>query len=85
MLLQYENNGDSRLTAFVSTNFSDVEKRYSQTETKSLTMVCRIKRVYYLIEIEFDLVTDHKPLDVIFKTHIQASYAECLHVLKGWY
>ncbi|XP_043862583.1 uncharacterized protein LOC122756552 [Drosophila santomea] len=47
---------------------SEVEKRYSQTEKESLALVWAVaKFYYYLAGLHFELVTDHKPLEAIFK------------------
>lgn len=47
---------------------TEIERRYSQTEKESLALVWSVERFYfYLAGLKFELVTDHKPLEVIFK------------------
>lgn len=45
-----------------------MEKLYSQTEKESLALAWAVERYYfYLLGLEFKIVTDHKPLETIFK------------------
>lgn len=47
---------------------STVERSYCQTEKESLAFVWAVEKFYYyLAGLEFELVTDHKPLEAIFK------------------
>lgn len=60
---------DSRVhtICFVNRSLSAVERRYSQTEKEALALIFAVERLkYYLLGRQFDLVTDHKPLEVIF-------------------
>lgn len=66
VLIQINGNGP-RVISFASKSLSDVEKRYAQTEKEALALVWSVERFhYYLFGREFDLITDHKPLEVIF-------------------
>ena len=57
----------SNIIAFASKTLTDVERRYCQTEKEALSLVWGVERFKnYLIGIEFELLTDHKPLEVIF-------------------
>lgn len=59
--------GEPRIICFASKSLTDVERRYSQTEKEALALVWACERFYmYLYGIEFDLLTDHKPLQFIY-------------------
>nr|CAH7737392.1 unnamed protein product [Callosobruchus chinensis] len=67
VLLQFTSE-TPKVISFASKSLSDVERRYSQTEKESLALVWAVERFYfYLAGLEFELVTDHKPLEAIFK------------------
>ncbi|KAG5865353.1 hypothetical protein JTB14_037363 [Gonioctena quinquepunctata] len=67
VLIQFECD-TPKVVSFASKGLSDTEKRYSQTEKESLALVWAVERFYfYLTGLEFELVTDHKPLEAIFK------------------
>lgn len=67
VLIQYDSTGP-RIIAFGNKSLTDVEKRYCQTEKEALALVWAIEHFHmYLYGKEFELVTDHKPLEVIFK------------------
>ncbi|XP_055916795.1 uncharacterized protein K02A2.6-like [Eupeodes corollae] len=67
VLIQFENKVP-RVISFASKSLSQVERRYSQTEKEGLALVWAVERFsYYLAGTEFELVTDHKPLEAIFK------------------
>ena len=56
-----------RVTSYASRSLSDTECRYSQTEKEALAIVWSCKRFRgYLYGADFELVTDHKPLECIF-------------------
>ncbi|KAL7725832.1 hypothetical protein ACLKA6_015914 [Drosophila palustris] len=68
VLLQFTGDNELKIISFASRSLSDVEKRYSQTEKESLALVWAVEKFYfYLAGLEFELVTDHKPLETIFK------------------
>ena len=66
VLIQIQ-NGERRVICYASRSLSDVEQRYSQTEREALALVWACERFHvYLCGITFKLITDHKPLEVIF-------------------
>lgn len=66
VLLQ-EKGSSIRTICYINRSLSAVERRYSQTEKEALALVFAVERLkYYLIGRQFDLITDHKPLEVIF-------------------
>lgn len=66
VLLQLNEHGP-RVISYASKSLSDVEKRYAQTEKEALALVWATERFhYYLYGREQELITDHKPLEVIF-------------------
>jgi len=67
VLIQKSQDNIPRIICYVSKSLSDVEKRYSQTEKEALALVWACERLkIYLIGKKFTLLTDHKPLEVIF-------------------
>lgn len=62
--------GKPRVINYASKSLSATEQRYCQTEKEALAVVWGIEHNhFYLYGREFDLVTDHKPLEVIFGAH----------------
>ena len=56
-----------RVVAYASRRLTDVERRYSQTEKKALALVWACERFnLYVFGREFELETDHKPLEYIY-------------------
>ena len=65
ILTQQEKDGP-RIISYASCSLSDTEKRYSQTEKEALALVWACEKFHpYVYGILFELVTDHKPLEVI--------------------
>lgn len=73
-VLIQEQKGKHRVIAYASRSLSDVERRYSQTEKEALAIVWACERFHlYLYGISFEILTDHKPLEVIYSSHSQPS------------
>lgn len=69
VLIQEGING-TKIICYASKSLSDPEKRYCQTEKEALALVWAVERFhFYLYGKQFDLITDHKPLEVIFGPH----------------
>ena len=67
ILTQKDNHNAPNVIAYASRSLSDVERRYSQTEKEGLAIVWGCEHFnLYLTGHEFCLVTDHKPLELIF-------------------
>ena len=61
------NQNASNITAYASRALSPVEQRYSQTEKEALAIVWGIEHFHmYLFGAPFTLITDHKPLQLIY-------------------
>ena len=66
VLLQLQDE-ECRVVSYASTNLSNVERRYAQTEKEALALVWACKQYNsYVSGREFELETDHKPLECIF-------------------
>jgi len=73
-VLIQKQNGVHRVVCYASKSLSAVERRYSQTEKEALALVWACERFHlYLYGMEFELVTDHKPLEVIYSARSKPS------------
>ena len=67
ILTQSSANETPRVIAYASRALTPVERRYSQTEREALSIVWGVEHFHiYLYGQLFTLVTDHKPLEVIY-------------------
>lgn len=68
VLLQFDDQNQPYVISSASKSLSEIGRRYSQTEKESLVLVWAVERFYYyLAGLCFELVTDHKLLEVIFR------------------
>ncbi|XP_055714231.1 uncharacterized protein K02A2.6-like [Phlebotomus papatasi] len=69
VLVQFDgDNTTPQVIAYASKSLSKTEQRYCQTEREALALVWAVEKFsIYLIGREFELETDHKPLEIIFK------------------
>lgn len=66
ILLQNQ-NGQQSIIAYASKALTDVERRYSQTEREALAIVWSCEHFHlYIYGNPFTLITDHKPLELIW-------------------
>ncbi|XP_038221597.1 uncharacterized protein K02A2.6-like [Zerene cesonia] len=66
-ILVQANGSGPRIIGFGNKTLSDCERRYCQTEKEALALVWAVEHFHmFLYGKEFDLITDHKPLEVIF-------------------
>ena len=66
VLLQLQND-EWRAVSYASRNLTELERRYAQTEKEALALVWACERFnLYVCGHEFELETDHKPLECIF-------------------
>lgn len=70
ILSQKPRNSDinsQQIVAYASRALTDTEKRYSQTEKEALAIIWAVEHFHlFLFGSEFTLVTDHKPLEIIY-------------------
>lgn len=68
VLVQFDNKDLPRVICYASKSLTDTEKRYCQTEREALGLVWAVERLHiYLCGLYFELETDHRPLESIFK------------------
>ena len=68
-VLTQKQGGVWRVIAYASCNLTDVERRYSQTEKEAPALVWACERFnLYVYGRQFELETDHKPLEFIYTT-----------------
>ncbi|KAK6192673.1 hypothetical protein SNE40_004107 [Patella caerulea] len=73
-VLVQKQNGENRVISYASKSLSDVERRYSQTEKEALGLVWACERFHpYIYGTDFELLTDHKPLEFIYSTKSKPS------------
>lgn len=66
VLIQINAKGP-RVISYAAKSLSETEKRYCQTEKEALALVWSVERFhFYLFGRSFELITDHKALEVIF-------------------
>ena len=66
-VLVQQQGEELRVISYTSCSLSDTERCYSQTEKEALAIVWACERFHaYLYGAEFELMTDHKPLECIF-------------------
>ena len=66
-VLVQQQGEELRVISYASRSLSDTKRRYSQTEKEALAIVWACERFHaYLYGAEFELMTDHKPLECIF-------------------
>lgn len=77
VLVQYQaidNHRQPIVIKYVSKALTDTEQRYSQTEKEALAIVWACENLYmYLIGKEFTIISDHKPLEVIYSVKSKPS------------
>ena len=76
ILAQHEDEStEPRIVAYSRRALTPVERRYSQIEREALAIVWVCERFHlYLYGSEFELRSDHKPFEQIFKVAITSSY-----------
>ena len=68
VLLQQQSDGIYRPIAFGSRSLTETEMKYSQIEKEALAIVFGCEHFHlYLYGKSFEMETDHRPLEYIFK------------------
>lgn len=66
-VLVQNNAKGPRIIAYGNRTLTDCERRYSQTEKEALALVWAVEHFnIFLFGKPFDLITDHKPLEILF-------------------
>ena len=70
VLSHVDEQGRDQPIEFISRTLTPAERRYSQIEKEALGIVWSIKRFHrYVYARNFELLTDHKPLELIYDAH----------------
>ena len=73
-ILVQEQNGEEWVICYASRSLTDMEKRCSQTAKEALGIVWACERLHmYLYGTDFEISTDHKPLEFIYSKKSQPS------------
>lgn len=68
VLIQFNDSNIPRVIAYASKALADQEKRYYQTEREALAIIWAVEKFrYYLLGSKFEIVTDCKVLENLFK------------------
>lgn len=66
VLIQFKKS-EPRIISFANRSLTAPEKNYAQTEKEALALVWAVERFhYFLFGRQFELVTDHKALEILF-------------------
>lgn len=77
-------NLENRVIACASKTLTDTERRYPQTQKEALAVVWGVEKFsYYLLGREFEIFTDHEPLEFIF-IRSKACDRRSLTRAEGW-
>ena len=73
-VLTQQQGKEWRVISYASRSLTDVERRYSQTEKEALALVWACERFnLYVFGQQFELETDHKPLECIYSASSKPS------------
>ena len=66
-VLVQEHHGETKVVCYASRSLTETEKKYSTTEKEGLAVVWACEKFHlYLYGINFELLTDHKPLESLY-------------------
>ncbi|VDI57258.1 Hypothetical predicted protein [Mytilus galloprovincialis] len=66
-VLVQKQNDEYKVICYASRSLTTIERKYSQTEKEALGLVWACERFHmYLLGHDFELLTDHRPLEFIF-------------------
>lgn len=82
-VLSHREGNTERPVVFASSTLSKAEKNYSQLEREALAIIFCVKRFHkYLYGRRFILVSDHKPLEVIFNPDKNISVMSASRIIR---
>lgn len=85
MLVQTAEGNEKRLIACASKSLTGTEQKYPQTQREALAVVWGVEKFrYYLLGLNFTIVTDHEALKFIYGKEARSKPGQIMSRAEGW-